>query len=290
MTTTAVKAFRTGVIVKFGPLTVPVNILTAADDGEKEVALNTVCNAGHDPVRTKRPYICPECKREGGDKDFVKGREIDGTLVVVGTSETVDAAVGVSKEQKESMPLTVHPLLDVLLHTIPFGKTYYLAPPNEKQMKGFTQSQLDEAYTLLSILIKSHPDMAICTTFAFLKKLSMFRLSLVDGVITMEQLAWPEDMRQHPQIPSYPVDETAAVTLLDTFLNPIPFDPSEYVNTSARARAELIEAAANGDPIAAVTSAVTPVAGNVVSMMDQLKAAAEAASTPARKTTRKKAS
>ena len=262
------KAYRSGVVVKLGALKVPVNIYSALDSSKTaETRLNVVCNRDHEPVLVRNPYVCDTCDHTGPSTDFVRGKDTENGVVVVDTA-TVETAI--DPMLKEEIVLTAHELVDVLHNTVPSGKTYTLGPANAKKIKGSTQDELDEGYALLQTLISEHPDHALIGTFAFTSRAAMFRLCMNGNVISMTQLAWPEELKETPEVPE-PLTDEADKSLVSTLLQKHvqAFDPADYKDVSAEARANAIEAAMNGTT---PTASVTPVSNTpTVSLRDRLR-------------------
>lgn len=271
-----------GVCVKIGPLSsIFINLYSTVVAEER---LNTVCVNGHDAAKIESVYRCPECQNE--DKTtFLKGRkEDDGTYTVV-TQEALDS-LKATEDQKQQMVVTTHPLADVLFHTISGSSTYYVGPANAKNIKGFSQGQVDEGYALLADLIKANPDKALVTEFATRGVVNVWRFGVSGDTITLTQLVRPEALRQAPEKPATNVDAslvTLATQLLDA--TEIPFDPAAYTDTQKAARAALLAAAASGETPVQAAAPAAP--SNVVSLEALLKAAVEQAA-PAAKAPAKK--
>jgi non-homologous end joining protein Ku len=262
------KAYRSGVVVKLGALKVPVNIYSALDSTKAaETRLNVVCNRDHTPTLTKNPYVCETCNHQGPSTDFVRGKDTENGVVVVDTT-TVETAI--DPMMKEEIVLTAHPLVEVLHSTVPSGKTYSLGPANAKKIKGSSQDELDEGYALLQTLVAEHPDHALIGTFAFTSRAAMFRLCMVGDVISMTQLAWPEELKETPDVPAPLTDEADKSLVAGLLTKHVQsFDPADYKDVNAEARANAIEAAMNGTtPVS-----VTPTSNNapVTSLRDRLR-------------------
>lgn len=266
----AVRPYRSGVLVKFGQLAaIPVGLYSAT---EREESFSTVCDSGHDPVKVGRPYICPTCDNRDSSS-FKKGRENgDGTLTVI-APEALKAAEA-SEELKGQMIVTAHPSEDVRFHTLPAGSSYYVGPAQaSKNLKGYTQAQLDQGFTLLKTLLKANPSIALVTQYAPSTKASMWMFNLLGDNVVVSQLTWPEQIKEAPELPSLSIGEqelTLGRQLLD--MNKQAFDPKQYINTQKVAREKIVEAAANGEIIEVAPAANT---NNIASgsLLDALQAA-----------------
>lgn len=279
------RAYRSGIAVKLGPLqSIFIDLFSVK---EAEVTFHTVCVGDsatpHDPAKVNRVYRCPECQSDTG---FVKGKDVDGTLVVIDPDAL--KSTGADEDIKQQMVCTAHPLVDVLLSTVPGNMLYYVAPSKAKSVKGFNQAQLDEGYALLKLLVNANPDKALVTVFAPSTKPSMFRFAPFGDKITLTQLEWPESLREAPDLPELELDDTYITLgkqLLDA--NTQDFDPSLYRDEQKAAREELVAAAARGE-IPVTVAAAAPTANAAPSLFAALTAAVETAP-PVKKPARKKA-
>jgi non-homologous end joining protein Ku len=270
------RAYRSGLVVKVAGLKpIYVDLYSVK---QPEVTFHTVCNKGHDPVKVNRVYQCPECQ---SDTDFVKGREVDGTLVLV-DSEAVKAT-NADEDVKQQMVVTAHPLEEVLQYTVPGSMVYYIAPSKAKAIKGFNQSELDEGYAILSLLVRANPGKALVTVFAPSTKPSMFRFAPVGDQITLSQLEWPENLREAPELPVVELD--AVYGELAPNLPVQEFDPTLYRDDQKAAREELVAAAMRGEVTVTEAAPAAPTMSGP-SALDAFKAALTA---PAPKAPRKRA-
>jgi len=267
----AVRPYRSGVLVKFGQLAaIPVGLYSAT---EREESFSTVCDLGHDPVKVGRPFICPTCDNRDS-ASFKKGRETEtGSLIVV-SPEALKAAEA-SEELKGQMIVTAHPLADVRFHTLPAGSSYFVGPAKaSKNIKGYTQAQLDQGFTLLKTLLKANPDVALVTQYAPSTKASMWMLNLLGENVVVSQLTWPAQVKEAPELPSMSIGEQEiqlGKQLLE--MNKQPFDPAQYVDTQKAAREKIVEAAANGEIIEVAPAAAANTNISSGSLLDALQAA-----------------
>jgi non-homologous end joining protein Ku len=219
-------------------------------------SLHTVCTDGHDPIRVRQSVACPTCKaadRHG----FFSARELpDGTLVLV----PPDAVTPVAAELKEQIALSVHRADDVTL--LAAGNVYHLK----------ARSNTDTAYALIAQLVARRPDLAFLAQWAPRSNVSLYRLGVARGVLTLTALARPEQMRAAPAAPSLPA-ASPLLAAVEAFADAacIPFAEADYID----ARKAALDAA---------LAAVTPVAAGaapdtsgpdatVTSLLDRLTAA-----------------
>jgi non-homologous end joining protein Ku len=266
----SVRPYRSGVLVKFGQLpAIPVGLYSAT---EREESFSTICDVGHDPLKVERPYICPACD----NRDYAtlkKGREnADGTLTVIDPEALKTAQA--SEELKGQMIVTAHPLKDVLDHTMPATTTYFVgAAKASKTLKGYTQAQLDQGFSLLKTLLLADPNITLVTQYAPSTKASMWRFGLLGDNVVVSQLVWPENIKEAPELPAITVgDQEKAVGKQLLELNVQPFDPANYVDTQKIAREAIVQASANGEIL---VPAAEPANTNIasLSLLDALQAA-----------------
>lgn len=252
-------AVRSKVPIKVGPFfSVEVSLETAL---ERQAGYNNVCVNGHGPTRIKQTPTCPDC---GATSGWVKGREVDGVMVVM-TKEELDATVDVSSS--EAIVVTAHTAEDVRLHTFPGEKSYYLKPG-----KGY-----QDGYRLLAQLISELPELAFCTTFSVRGKQAMYELGVYNNTLVLRELAWPGDLKATPEVPldDRPEEELSMARQIIAGITK-DFDPETYKDTQREAREAILRARAEGGEVVELPNVRPAPAG--LSLMDQLKAAAEAMS------------
>jgi non-homologous end joining protein Ku len=245
---------RKDVSIRLGLITLPVSVQSAVSE-DKDSKLTTVCTNDHDPVKIKQTTACPACSLEGSIYSFPKGKDNgDGTFTVL-TKEQVDAAYaeGVSEDVKNTISLTAHPAADVAEQTLPGEKMYYLAP-------GKTAG---EAYPMLVQLIKTRPDIALCTVFAVRSAPAMYRLAVFNDRLALHQIAWPDVVNEAPALRQddfNPALLPMAAQFVDALM--MPFDASTYRDTRKDKLNQFLETAeattAGVEPATADTPTESP--------------------------------
>ncbi len=253
---------RVRVPIRLGPLaTIPVDIESSADS---EPTFSNVCTDGHDASRVGQTLACKTC---GGTGPFAKGREEGGRLVVL--TDTDLAATAVDPDLKASIVLTAHPRADVDKRTI-VGDKPYMLKPNKADRDG-------QGYALLRHLIDTNPGTAFASVFAAKGKPAMYTFGTYHGVITMQKLVWPEDMRDLPAVPEAAPDADL-VELGQQLITQITgeFDPAVYRDAQRVAREELVQSrVATATPVPDAAPTAAP--GNVTSLLDALSRSIEQA-------------
>lgn len=279
-------------IVLAGLFNIDVNVLGATDADDKETAFKNLClgptgdpEHAHAPSTVRQRLECPVCKNDDREA-FSKGREVSkGTYVVVDQEEL--AAAEVDESLKDQMQLTVHDADEVHAKTLPGEKVYFLEPG-----KG---PLTVKAYNLLRDKIEDNPDKAFCTEWAARTKPGMFRLGTFGKAITIEQLAWPENIRSAPDVQEAEYSDADA-SMFDQLISTIEadFDPSTYRDDRKDQITALIAAAEAVEGVIEEKTGVPKVAQRAAAQMDLSSALASAlaaaGATPApAKTTAKKA-
>lgn len=259
------RAEKTNIPLTLGLISVPVNVYTSVETERKDVTFNTVCAGNgtpHSPAKVNQQYHCPTCETVGKLGEFVKGRaNSDGGYVIVDKAE-IDAvtAAAVPADVRDSITLTAHSAEQVEASTMPNGKVYYVGPG-----KG-----AGEAYNVLVALVSSRPSVAFNTVFAIRTSPAMYRLGVHNGVLTLSQLAWPEQVKQAPAT----VAGTVSAELLElamTFADKVmtEFDPTTFVDT----RRQVLAAFLDGQDVTAPAPEVAPTAPAESPLLAALKAA-----------------
>ena len=253
-----------------GLVTIPVTIVSAvdktADRGNHHYCTGTD-DRTHEPTRINQEQFCPavgqpsrkrknrlpvgeRCERTG--YQWQKGQENDAGEVVLFTKEELDALH--DPTVKEAMVLSAHPLDQVLAATVPGEHVYYLQP---------AKPAAADSYAGLADLLRRHPDLALLAVFATRTKANIWRLQLLGDVITLQSLAWPEDLHAAPAVP-VPLESTEVRKLADMALASITseFDADQYTNQARVRREELLTS----------KTGVAAVPMRPVTFLDQLRA------------------
>lgn len=257
--------------ISFGLVNIPVSMYVATEN--KDIKFNYLHKECMSPIKYQK--YCPHCDKEVTSNDIVRGYEYQkGTYVVI------------NPEDFERIPQENTKTVDILdfvsldqVDPIYFDKTYYLepAPGGEK------------AYTLIVEAMRKTTKIAIAKVFIRSKQ-SLAAIRVKDDVLCMETIFYPDEIRS-PASLNHGLDPTRiheneikmAISLIENLST--DFDPARYEDTYRQALWELIEARIAGQEI--VSPAPTPEKGNVVDLMEALKASVKLAE-ESRKTATKK--
>ena len=199
--------------ISFGLVNIAVKLYSATE--EKDVAFHQVHRDDGGRIRYKR--ICSIDGEEVAYNDIAKGFELpDGEMVVLTDDDLAE------------LPLTSSREIDVLqfvpldqVDPIYFSKSYYLEP----------DPKATKAYVLLRDTLEDSGKVAIVKV-ALRRREALATLRVREGVITMETMLWPDEIRkpefgfldESPEIRK--AELAMAASLVDSLAG--DFDPSEY--------------------------------------------------------------
>jgi DNA end-binding protein Ku len=250
--------------ISFGMVVIPVKLYAATE--QRDVAFRQVHREDGGRVQFRR--VCSVDGQEIPYSDVAKGYELPTGDVVVLTDEDL-----------ADLPLATAHRIDVL-HFAPAGqldpiltnKAYYLEP----EPPGV------RAYVLFRDALERSGRVAIAKV-AIRQREALAGLRVREGVLTLETLLWPDEVRQ----PDFAfLDENVevrsqelkmAASLIDTMTE--DFDPSLYHDAYREALEALVQAKIEGnDVVRPPGSAVEPSKGpGPVDLTETLRASVEAA-------------
>ncbi|MGH7509517.1 MAG: Ku protein [Gemmatimonadales bacterium] len=254
--------------ISFGLVSVPVSLYSASESSAS-VSFNMLHKSCG--TRLKQQYICP---KEGGvveKDDIAKGYEFAKGQYVTFTPEEIKA---LDEKATNSIDITEFvPLAAV--DRMYLDKVYYLGPD-----KGG-----DRAYRLLGEALKATGRAAV-GQYSARGKQHLVLLRPLDGVLVMEQLHYPAELRPAGEVPhpDTPVKETElalARQLIEQSATD-EFRPENYRDTVRERVLEAIQQKVEGQEI---TAEAAPPETKIIDLMDALKASlAKREAAPAEKT------
>ena len=249
--------------ISFGLVSIAVKLYSATD--EKDVAFHQVHRDDGGRIKYKR--VCSIDGEEVPYNDIAKGFELpDGDMVVLTDDDLAE------------LPLTTSREIDVLqfvpleqVDPIYFNKSYYLEP----------DAKATKAYVLLRDTLEESGKVAIVKV-ALRRREALATLRVREGVLTMETMLWPDEIRTPDfgflgESPEVRKQELAmAASLVDSLSG--DFDPSEYTDHYREALDSVIEAKIEGrDLVPAPDTTETGKGGKVVDLVAALQASIDAA-------------
>jgi DNA end-binding protein Ku len=250
--------------ISFGMVVIPVKLYAATE--QRDVAFRQVHRSDGGRIQFRR--ICSVDGQEVPYSDVAKGYELPTGDVVVLTDEDL-----------ADLPLSTAHRIDVL-HFAPTGqldpiltnKSYYLEP----EPAGV------RAYVLFRDALERSGRIAIAKV-AIRQREALAGLRVRDGVLTLETLLWPDEVRA----PDFAfLDENVdvrsqelkmAASLIDTMTE--DFDPSLYRDAYREALEAVVQAKIEGNEVVRPTGlGVTPDKGaGPLDLTETLRASVEAA-------------
>lgn len=244
--------------VSFGLVTIPVNVGIAQD--RQDPSFRTLVRETMRPVRQKR--WDEDNDREVNPADTVKGYEFaKGRYVVVEEEELAKFA----PTQEKTVQILQFVALDEV-DPVYFEKAYWLEP----------QDRAERPYRLLAQALEDTRKAAI-GRFVLSTKEHLVLVRSIDGVLALQTLYYPEDVRMgvREEIVERLGDGEVVAAELEMAKQLIegmtaPFDAAKYPNETRKAILEMLEARADGQEVVVPEQAgeVAP----VVDLMEALKA------------------
>lgn len=247
--------------VSFGLVMIPVKLYTATE--QKDIAFRQVHREDGGRIRFRR--FCTVDEQEVPYEDVAKGYELpDGEIIVLTEDDMADLPLP-STKNIEVMQFTPAEQLDPIL----LNKSYFVEPEGPGA----------RAYCLLRDALEQSGKVAIAQV-ALRQRESLAILRSRDGVLVLETLLWPDEVR----VPAFPfLDDNVEVrpqelqmasSLIESMT--VDFDPAEYHDGYREALQELIAAKTEGreviEPQAPQADAEAP-----SSLADALRASLAAA-------------
>lgn len=247
--------------ISFGLVNIPISMYVATEN--KDIKFNYLHKECMSPIKYQK--FCPRCEKEVNSDDIVRGYEYQkGSYVVI------------NPEDFERIPQENTKTVDILdfvslaqVDPIYFDKTYYLEPT----------AGGEKAYSLIVEAMQKTSKIAIAKIFIRTKQ-SLAAIRVKDNVLVMETIFYPDEIRSPASLnqgldPAKLHDNEIkmAVSLIENLST--DFDPSRYQDDYRLALGEIIQARIAGQEI--VTPAPTAEKGNVVDLMEALKASVKLA-------------
>jgi DNA end-binding protein Ku len=247
--------------VSFGLVMIPVKLYTATE--QKDIAFRQVHREDGGRIRFRR--FCTIDEQEVPYEDIAKGYELpDGEMVVLTDEDMAELPLPTTKNI-EVVQFTPAEQLDPIL----FNRSYYVEP----------EAAGARAYCLLRDALEQSGKIAIAQV-ALRQRESLAILRARDGVLVLETLLWPDEVRDaafpflDDNIEVRPQELRMASSLIESMT--VDFDPDEYHDHYREAVQELVAAKIEGrEVVEPQTGAVE--AGEPSSLADALRASLAAA-------------
>ena len=245
-------AGRKGAIA-FGLVYIPVELFAATQDDA--VRFNQLAKDSMKRVRYVK--TCPDCKRELGPDDIVKGYQYEKGKYVVVTDEELES---IKSEADRSMKIVQFADADEI-SPIFFEKPYQIVaqPGGERALELLRQAMLAENKVAIgtTVLGNSETPVAIMPYGDNLVMITLHYASEVKDI--------PKTV-QHPDVAEPELD--MAKRLIDSMTE--PFDPARFKNAYQEKLMDLIQSKIAGKAVVTERPAERP--SNIIDLMDALSA------------------
>jgi DNA end-binding protein Ku len=217
--------------ISFGLVMIPVKLYAATE--QKDIAFRQVHVVDGGRIRFRR--VCSIDGQEVPYEEVARGYELpDGEMVVLTDEDMAELPLASSKSI-EVLNFTPTEQLDPIL----FNRSYYVEP----DVTGV------RAYALLRDALDRSGRVAIAQV-ALRQRESLATLRTRDGVLVLETLLWPDEIRAadfgflDDDVEVRAQELKMATSLIDSMT--IDFDPDEYHDRYREALQELVEAKTEG--------------------------------------------
>ncbi|HEU4964724.1 MAG TPA: Ku protein [Bacilli bacterium] len=241
--------------ISFGLVNVPVKMFAATED--KDIKFKYLHDECGTPVKNIR--TCPTCDRTIEWSEVVKGYEHQPGQYVLMKDEDFEKVLPQKTKTIDILNFVELPEIDPIY----FNKSYYLAPEDTSS----------KAYALLRKAMEESGKIAVAK-MVIRSTQSLCVLRTYEGVIVMESIFYPDEVRAVTMIPSVPADvEVAenemnvAVKLIESLT--VQFEPEQYRNEYRERLLHAIEEKIEGHEI---TEAAEPKPDQMHDLMAALQA------------------
>jgi DNA end-binding protein Ku len=244
--------------ISFGMVTIPVKLYGATES--KDISFNLLhATCG---TRLKQMRWCPTDEVEVPWNETARGYEYAKGQYVVLTDEDFEKLPLPSKHTIDLSAFIAESEIDPVY----YERSYYLAP----------DERAEKPYALLFQALEEKK-LAAVATITIRKKEQLCVLRPQAGVMMLETLFYPDEIRSQPEVEIKTAKVTGrelemAFTLIDLLRK--PFDPAEYKDSYREALEQLIEAKMEGREVVTSPEARE---SKVIDLADALRKSVEAA-------------
>jgi DNA end-binding protein Ku len=244
-------------VISFGLVAIPVALYTATQDND--IHFNQLHKEDNERIRYKK--VCAHCGKELASSDIVKGYEYDKDHYVIVTDEEIEKI----KTEKEKSVQILHFAQLNQISPVYYDKTYQAIP----------EPGGEKAFELLRQALMSEQKIAIGKTVFGTKDTLMAIIPREDGVL-VSTMYYQDDIKELQKSYTKPEVAEPELGMAKMLINSMatPFNPSEYSDEYQVKLRQLIESKISGREM---ISAKSEPQGNIVNLMDALKASIEQA-------------
>lgn len=245
--------------ISFGLVTIPVALYTATES--KTPKFKMLRGTDHSPIKYKR--VAENDGEEVVWDDIVRGYEVEKGKYVVFTDEELEAATAADGNRLVDVVQFVD---EAEIDPIYYKSSYYLAP----ERTGV------KAYKILLEALKDKGRVGIAKV-SIRDKQQLATLRAKDGVLVMETMYWPDEIRQ-PEFEELESDvelRKEEVKMAQMLIDGLTaeFDPEAFKDSTREAIESAAKKKVDGEEIVAPKA---PEPTKVVDLLEALKASVEA--------------
>ena len=240
--------------VSFGLVNVPVKLYSATES--HDISFRQVHRTDGGQIRYQR--VCSACGELVAYDEIAKGYEADDGQLVILTDEDLSGLPNQASKEVAVDKFVPREQIDPML----YDKPYYLEP----------EKAATKAYALLRDALTAADRVALVSVAIRTRK-TMAVLRVVDGVIVLQTLLWPDEIRSAAQItlgdtaPASDKELAMAGLLVESLAG--DYDPSEVVDDYAEAVDALVKSKLEGGQVE--TPVVVEDKAEVVDLLEALQ-------------------
>lgn len=242
-------------VISFGLVAIPIAMYTATQDND--ISFNQLHKDDHQRIRYKK--VCAHCGQEVKSEDIVKGYQYDEDHYVIVTDEELEKI----KTEKEKSIQILHFANLNQISPIYYDKCYHVVP----------EAGGDKAFELLRRALMEEQKIAIGKTVMGSHETLMAIIPRQDGML-ITTMHFADEIKEIPKTYNRPEVLDQELTMARTLINSMdtPFDPASYHDEYQSKLRKLIEDKIAGKEVVAASNEDK---GNVIDLMDALKASIE---------------
>ena len=244
--------------ISFGLVHIPISLHTATQD--TDVSFNQLHKADNSRIRYKK--TCGHCGGEVKSEDIVKGFQYDKDQYVIVTDDDFE---NIKTEKQRTMQILHFTTLDSI-SPVYYDKTYHALP----ELGG------EKAFELLRTAMMQEQVVAVAKTVLGTKETLLTLIPREDGLLA-QTMFYADEVKDLPQSYTKPGVAEAELAMAKQLITSMvkPFAPEEYKDEYQERLRELIAAKIAGKEVVSAAPDDQPGSGNVIDLMEALRASIE---------------
>lgn len=253
-------AISTRTVISWGLVAIPVAMYTSTQSND--ISFNQLHKDDHQKIQYKK--VCGNCGKEVKSSDIVKGYQYDKDRFVIITDDELKR---IKTEQERSIQILHFAQLDQI-SPIYYDKCYYVVP----------EAGGDKAFELLRRTLLEEQKIAIGKTVIGSHATLMALIPRQEGLL-ISTMHFADEIKDFPKSYSRPEITDQELTMARSLISSmnVPFDPATYYDEYQTKLRQMIEDKIAGKEIVAAPQVPK---GNVIDLMDTLRASIEQQNRP----------